>query len=948
MRDSPPAQLEHRTSWNYNLSSYEAKRLLNLTEEPGLEHVGTMSEIRTTVATETDARSSNPTHPPSAPITRANSDASLYNLPVRRRSIIQTPGVATRSISTRELPPLPLNFRHSHPPTPSLSRKHSVESYRSGIVSMPPRLQDPDSMPRVETPSEDKYLSIGAFKLGSLRITNGSPSPRTPETDRARGSDGQGGTGQVVTRDGYFLGPQPLGSPPVTLTRLLPEIGRSSSSSPTQTQPASAALQTTSKVTAQEDQLFDDEMQPEYSAVLEVLDLRLDSEAKLPHLLAEHDTTPDIARTNSDSVSAAGPAPEIQYNSLAKADSGYSSDVSLRSFHAKPAIFYHQDEPASSDQQTPLPPSGPPSGPEPQDSSGQFEVYPAVPERESPPPPVPPKDIAGFPPISHSKLGGDAKNTIPVHNLAERSRTSSTLGMRHIVSAIASFPAGARGPASPTSEPLSPGSARSSASATSGSGLSIGVPQKPSRLQRLLGGEARLSAGSPPVQGTPDLEQEFVPVVPREAEHKLHEQAGRPLSGAKRRVPRSRSSLDTLKTIFSVGSLETSLDAVNALQTAPNVPKPDSKPGLWKQTLSVVPVSIANAAAHVIPRKPITRKPVPIRQESAAEVNSTSNESDNHSVLPPPLRPSHRTASLTFLGERRTKLKHRLSDQTLTRSTADYPFPAPPSPIAKALSLENTDKTSKPANSTRRPLSLRVPPPLRSQSVASVSRRTSRESLQSYPAMHSLASKTSMDSLQSYSSSQPGVGSGSVPSISPGEGSMDPRRLQSFRQYHSPQSSPYSSPDWETQTDLGTSHRRNSISSVQSEGGFHAGNSQGWQIRTAQQTLRHRASYDGYGQPQRFSQNGHPPSMSNGYTAPVKPGYGPPPRRQLDAASTWSRSQADAAAGQRYQGGGQYHLQAPRGHYRNRSMGNGNGLNPPYRVLHSYNSPAYRNAPIWG
>jgi hypothetical protein len=206
---------------------------------------------------------------------------------------------------------------------------------------------------------------------------------------------------------------------------------------------------------------------------------------------------------------------------------------------------------------------------------------------------------------------------------------------------------------------------------------------------------------------------------------------------------------------------------------------------------------------------------------------------------------------------------------------------------------------------------------------------------------------------------------------------MDPRRLQSFRGYqNSPLSPPYSnSPDWEVQTDLGmsrrasqtfagpSSSRRNSISSVQSEGGFHPHSVQAWQVRTAQQQhpppLRHRASYDGYSSQRRLSQYGYPPSMSNGYTAPVKPAHQYYDGRrhsrggQLDAASTWSRSQADAAAGQRYQGGGgQYYYQhVPRGHYRNRSLGDrsgGRALNPPYRVLHSYNSPAYRNAPIWG
>jgi hypothetical protein len=152
---------------------------------------------------------------------------------------------------------------------------------------------------------------------------------------------------------------------------------------------------------------------------------------------------------------------------------------------------------------------------------------------------------------------------------------------------------------------------------------------------------------------------------------------------------------------------------------------------------------------------------------------------------------------------------------------------------------------------------------------------------------------------------------------------------------------------------MASGSRRNSISSVHSEGVYRSPNAQGWQIRTAQQPLRHRASYDGYSYQQRFPQHGHPPSMSNGYTAPVKPAFDPRSRGQLDAAATWSKSQADAAAGQWYQagGGGSQNLpHASRGHYRNRSMGNrnGQGPNPPYRVLHSYNSPAYRHAPIWG
>ncbi|SPN99739.1 uncharacterized protein DNG_02590 [Cephalotrichum gorgonifer] len=36
------------------------------------------------------------------------------------------------------------------------------------------------------------------------------------------------------------------------------------------------------------------------------------------------------------------------------------------------------------------------------------------------------------------------------------------------------------------------------------------------------------------------------------------------------------------------------------------------------------------------------------------------------------------------------------------------------------------------------------------------------------------------------------------------------------------------------------------------------------------------------------------------------------------------------------------------GHYRNRSVASQSKSNAPYRVLHSYYSPAYRHAPIWG
>ncbi|KAJ4298577.1 hypothetical protein N0V88_003607 [Collariella sp. IMI 366227] len=331
-----PAQLEHRASWNYNLGSYEAQRLLNLAEEPGLDHETAKSENRLPMVTDAAWKSSNPAHIPSAPISRANSDLSLY-MPVRRRSIIQTPGVATRSVSMRDLPPLPQpSFRLSHPPTPSLSRQHSVESYRSGIISMPPRIQDLDYAERVVTPRGDEYLSIGAFKLGSLRITNGSPSPLTPEVGRGR--DGSETLRIGGAEDGYFPRAQrrepgdtasSATQGPVPPPKFLSEVSKSSSGLPTASKPTVPALQSTSKQIALENNYFEDEELPEYSLV-EVLDVRLDPNAKPPHPQHEGNVGKSITRTDSGFVSTASPASEASYKPLSKADSGYSSNSRKR------------------------------------------------------------------------------------------------------------------------------------------------------------------------------------------------------------------------------------------------------------------------------------------------------------------------------------------------------------------------------------------------------------------------------------------------------------------------------------------------------------------------------------------------------------------------------------------------------------------------------------------
>ncbi|KAH6630277.1 hypothetical protein B0J18DRAFT_95929 [Chaetomium sp. MPI-SDFR-AT-0129] len=946
---------DSRASWNYNLTSYEAKRLLNLDEEPH-DQTTAMSENRTTAVTENTWKSSNPIPSSSnAPIARTDSDVSLY-MPVRRRSTIRTPGVATRSASTnRELSPRPrVSVRHSLPPTPSLSRKQSVESYRSGIVSMPALIADPESTLRAVTPCEDKYLSIGAFKLGSLRITNGTPSPLTPELDNSD-ANGKWGAGQAAARDGYFAGtPLPAsGAANIKAPHsarspgLLSPVHKSLTPSP--------VLQTTSKVAAEADRLFDDEPQLEYSSV-EILDVRLDPSAKAPHAQPESDAATSVTRTDSGFVSTTSPGSEASYKALSKADSGYSSNVSLRSLHgkskgtenARPAVpektstrgLRTQKEPVTLEKRKPLP---------------GVEVSSPAGVEEDLPPPVPPKDAARY--SSGSRLS--AKNTpgssIPPHSPRGGPEAGRSKTMPHMPHPLVTLSlTDGIGSVSSNSDPRSPASVKSPSTEKPGSPRSAGRgTPKTSRLHRLLSSARRPTANSSTTQ--PVLAPQSATSAPavQETEQSLIDRAARLPATARRLVLKSRPSLDTLKTIFSVGSFETQLESANPTQTPTSYPSDIRGSGAWKQPLN-------SATAHLIPRKPITRKPVPVRLGSASETQRKAGSSLRHSVLgvtsaevpPVPEKSGRRTMSLTSLGEHVLQAGYRASGMNLPSSTADLPSPPLPSPVAKALAAERNSNTSETAYPARRPASLRIPP--------SLSRKNSRESLQSYPAGQTLASKASMESVGSYASSRPGAGS--EPSYPRPHSmiSMDPRRLQSFRKY-SPQSPPYS-PTREAQTNtLPHRHsqtfspggsRRNSITSVQSDGAFYSVNTQGWQFRTTQQqqqrqqSLRHRASYDGYSY--QYRSTGYPPSMSNGYTAPTQMSSSAGGRSYLNPAATWSRSQADAAAGQYYQ---PHPVYVPRGHYRNRSMGGTrgeSGPNPPYRVLHSYNSPAYRHAPIWG
>ncbi|KAL2269534.1 hypothetical protein VTJ83DRAFT_1718 [Remersonia thermophila] len=901
---------ESRVSWNYNMMSYEAKRLLHLVDDTGLEQAGTMSENRMTSVSENTWNMSNPAQPSNAPLSRTNSDVSLY-MPVRRRSMIQTPGVATRSSPDPELPPLSRpNVRNSHPPTPSLSRQHSVESYRSGIVSMPPRLDEPEPAQRVMTPCEDKYQSIGAYKLGSLRITNGSP-PMTPDNGKDRAGEASRPGRLDALRNGYF----PESKPSEAGERMSTETG-GLVQSPGQLHPASPALQTTSKPTALEACLFDDEAQPEYSSV-EVLDVRLDPNAKPPHAEVARNKTGSVERTDSGFVSTmTSPASDtLGKSSLTKADSGYSSNVSLRSFQSK---------------------------------GRKHEEH--IEEKEPAPPPVPPKD-----PIwaRASQANSDGVGRNPAHDGRRGQTGQADRSSKPSSTPITSSPPHSRGPASPLRDLRSPMSVKSSSSGHSSSVLSIGgTSKKPNRLQRFLGGARKPIVDAPATQpanvpGHTERTDRTRSPQDHLGQQKPEASLRASLTATRRFALNPRPSKETLGTIFSVGSLEAKSEQIDRTASAADLKDVTQKLG-------------ANPVVHTI-----RRKPVPSRSESTQEKHQGDQSNGKAGSMKVTTTADHSTSirsptskerRLSTSGAREPPVRS-VSEIDLSRVTASLPSPPLPSPVAKALAAEGK-KTFHPVRTPRRPVSLRVPPPLRPSSIAGLSRRTSVESVRSQPVIHS---RPSLESMRSSSSNQFGVptGGGTMLPRSASEVWMaDPRRLEAFRHNQSNPSSPYYSEGWEVQTDYGgdrptslvyptSSTRRNSISSVHSEGGY---GSAAWSYRMAQPPLRHRTSFDNSQPSFPHPRRGYPPSMSNGYTAEHSPYYNYSQhshgRAQLDIAAAWSRAQAVAAAGQRYQDGGQPPY-VPPGQYRNRRAYD-YGYRPPYRVLHSYNSPAYRNAPIWG
>lgn len=878
---------------------------------------------------------------------------------------MSTPGVATR-IPDPPIPPKS-KARFSLPSTPT--RRDSLEYLSIGTLSIPPPSINPESIPRVVTPCEEDYSHTGAFKLGTLRITNGSPavSPAIDTNPSPKSTLGplseSKGTNSCSERQNFSHSPtkgeprQPqklltplMISPQVPChdkappeipisPRYLSEAQFSPSAIAKSPGPESPGLLITSKHTAIEDDLFEDDY-AEYSQ-LEILDVRVDLSAKSlpprPRLISEGRNPREMMR--SDSGVAATPILEHPPGSLAKSDSGYSSNVSLRSFSVKPSQSEKdQREPVREDvaPQTPAKdtfPVGVKALPRPLLTGSNVGVDHHT-MQASPP-------VAKKASQTIVALGKDVMATS--ERLGLHSPSNPTMECKSPRAApkdnwkdLNSPPAGARGP--PTS-PKGP--------ATFGPGSS-GI-RKPGKLERLLS-SARKPITARVAQGSETISS--IPAVPKELKARFAKHSELFSAPAKHFTLRPEPSRATLRTIISVGSVEL-LDDIPPIPSLPKIVADastdweSSQDGTPEISFQLTDASWASTASNVPARKPIARKPVPIRKDSVLRpCPNPTVQQDGQDSLP---------QSITPVGDSFPELQHLkfgFPDVTVRLMQASQSLKA----VASIEQMKKARSTPPVSMRTRAHGSYKGPQPVRAESTPpgasqvpnapSLPRRSSRENINSYPSSQpSMSRRSSRENIHSYPSAQPQYDNLDEYLTTAFAQARGYRRSMSIK----PHIGEHRLPDWQVRADHHDMSRENSFShsrnnSLMSHRMQHADTASFEAHEFLQQSgrppvLRHRSSYDGYGYEQIqaagtresfYRDNGPYPSMpnSNGDAYVSDPWSGRPMVQSTDAQ-------------------GRYPPYVPRGHARAQSLGS-HGVTAPYRVLHSYNSPAYRNAPIWG
>lgn len=860
---------------NYGICPYENNRLLNLTEEPTCcyEEQSNRSEGAMRTVPSSPQLPAVAGNPASASISRAESEISLCT-PMRRRSL-QVPGVATRAAP--QVPPLPKKStaRYSMPSTPS--RRGSWDTLEMAMPSAYERGRGVAEVVRASTPCDDDYGHIGAFKLGTLRITNGSPATSpVVDSDSSEGegdsqtkpetSKGQTYFDQIKSSADGSTERQASGSPvsPGSKAEYLPE---------TTSNPPVAELQIASKSTAIDDDLFAVE-QAEFSQ-LEVLDVRVDPSAKSipprPCLASEGNRSREINR--SDSGIVASPTSEYSQKALSKADSGYSSNVSLRSF-SRTATVRRKGHAAASE------PCASPSASSPPDST-------ELSSREATPPPAPTQSEAPTTPARTSR------------ELSPAARPNSWLRGRKSISKKAKN----RLALDPTSQPqpsptLSEFSLQSPTGfSKSGSGFSISsITRKNGKLQRLLG-HGRGPANLPPTHPT---EVTVVSPIPLEVEARFAKRTESYPSMMRRQSVKPEASKETLGTIFSVGSAE--MVNEHGICLSPTVP--------------------VDAGALMVTPMPVAREPAAVSTSSIPPSSPTAYT--RVGVRVPDVSPSVVTSGRPAgsVPTQRSRRSATLTTQSSPMDGGAHPLLGPSRPSSTLEPLSFSRKFKSPPPVSLRTRNMGSPqPPSRAQSTPP---GTSRATSLNLP----LSASTSWENMgQNAQEGYRGCPPARIPLPSP---SLQPSVLSTVGSGRGAQ---LGQPQSLSARSSFVRSRGNSLSSQTSQ--------RTGEMAHSKPTLqRHSAIVPPMRQ--RIGSDGsvfHPPTGAVVDQTPIRDN-GPYPSVDGKVSDPWTGSFLGSGA--------QQPPHAPRSHSRNRSVGSADPHPAPYRVLHSYNSPAYRNVPIWG
>lgn len=867
----------------------------------------------------------------------------------------------------------------------------------------------------MQTPKETDYSTTGAFKFGTLRITNGSPNlpphnaaavcereaeksksagpcgdyfaQGTCEPDLARTTD-RAPAQFAVQHPGHQISnmeltasaqQSPCAVDPVVMPTLSTSVldtrpGDQCNSvflpipdEVPEKRPASLLLKTQSRQAAVDDDLFEDDDQAEISLV-EVLDVRIDPSAKgSPPQSSDssHIVVRDIKRSDSGFISDSRSTFSQACSSLAKADSGYSSNVSLRSLRGGRNSAKKDKEIASHSAESAK------ELPETQGRGSQKVLEGQLPSiavggddctveglRSNKAPTPPPKDEflskQASPPL-YGSAGPGSEQAMPAGKIPRKPvrlqppaiDTSQVEEKKSIKS--------------PESVPPTPVSVKSEGSSSS---LSIGnSTQKQGRLQRLLSlRNSSFSKQQYTVHVTHAVDSK-IPSIPREVEEKLREHTGLFPMTTKRLALRSQMSKETLKTILSVGSLE--LTREDDLPRTPTffdresgdegleIDATGARERSLKQTLSSMQSNFKYAAASMIPnRTSIVRKPVPTHTGHPTKdglIRPIEAELASYSSVNRSLGRNAYDAAATSMNpltrtDRSMSLNMRHTGHGGSQPLRTYSLNSTPSrtvndgrPPVASLSRERPEKrNSSPPVSMATRGSFRMPPPRSPLSPKGSAARSEQSHHAIIPSPTPASRAPSLGRHTEHRASLDGV-----LQARPTAGQRQQMSIGSSSVRHNSLDSPRSST---------ATRRHNSISSFQSDFVRESRSLQSYsQQNTGDPALKHQFSLEGFGESHLLGV--YVPQAAHQGQATGSP-------YQLDFSSrNWNPQDSshpmDSAMHPSQVAWVPPYV--PRGHHR-RNLSAGSrpcydhmgGNHAPYRILHSYNSPAYRNAPIWG